>query len=238
MAKKQYNQEDLGIINIPNSPFAKFEIPKIPQTRKRAVSVETISDISKLPYRKVIQPGNNRFNFAKDVFLLSFCLIGMNTVDLFNCDCIENGRITYNRTKTKNRRADKAEISIKIEPEIMPLIEKYKDETGEKVFKFHRMYNNPDIFNYAVNKGLKKIGALVGIDDLEFYAARHSWATIAMNVAKVNKYIVHTALNHVDETMKVTDIYIDKDYSLIDEANRKVLDCIKLEINPAGFFAL
>ncbi|MDR1202421.1 MAG: hypothetical protein LBL58_12470, partial [Tannerellaceae bacterium] len=36
-------------------------------------------------------------------------------------------RITYNRIKTKNRRADKAEISIKIEPEIKKLIEKYRD---------------------------------------------------------------------------------------------------------------
>lgn len=58
---------------------------------------------------------------------------------------------------------------------------------------------------------------------MEFYAARHSWATIARNDAKVDMYTVHTALNHVDETMKVTDIYIKKDNSLIDEANKSVL---------------
>ncbi len=243
MAKNEYNDEDMGVINIPLSPFAKFKIPKLPPTKKRALPVETIRNIAKTPYSLIMQPGTNRFNLAKDVFMLSFGLIGMNSADLFYCDCIKDGRITYNRTKTKNRREDRAEISIKIEPEILPLIEKYKDPTGERVFKFYQLYKSPDTFNAAINGsdridekghrhiiGLKKIGYLLGIDDLEFYAARHSWATIATNVAKVDKYVVHTALNHVDEAMKVTDIYIDKDYSLIDEANRKVLDCVKLDI--------
>jgi len=37
---------------------------------------------------------------------------------------------------------------------------------------------------------------------------------------------VHTALNHVDENMRVTDIYIAKSWDSIDAANRKVLDYI------------
>ena len=31
------------------------------------------------------------------------------------------------------------------------------------------------------NIGLKEIGKLLKIDDLEYYAARHSWATLAVN---------------------------------------------------------
>jgi len=232
MAKDEFNDEDNGIINIPLSPFAKFKVPKPPAVRKRAESVEHIRAIAALPYTLVPQDGLNRFNLAKDLFILSFGLIGMNTVDLFNCDCLNAGRITYNRTKTKNRREDQAEISIRIEPEIKPLVEKYRDKTGKRVFNFYQHYANADTFNTAINKGLKKIGKLdsIKIEDLEFYAARHSWATIATNQAKVNKYTVHTALNHVDEDMKVTDRYIDKSYSLIDAANRKVLNLVKLRI--------
>lgn len=232
MAKDEFNDENAGIINIPLSPFAKFKVPKVPTSRKRAISADLIRAIASIPYTEILQPGVNRFNFAKDMFILSFGLIGMNTVDLFNCDRIEDNRITYNRTKTKNRRGDRAEISIRIEPEIMPLVEKYRDKTGERVFNFYQLYKNSLIFNYAINKGLKKIGMLdsIKIDDLEFYAARHSWATIATNVVKINKYTVHTALNHVDDNMRVTDIYIDKDYSLIDKANRKVLNYLKLNI--------
>lgn len=237
MAKSEFNDEDTGVINIPLSPFVKSKVPKTPVTRKRAVAVDVIQAIAALPYSANYQLGTNRHNLAKDVFLLSFGLIGMNSIDLFNCDCIKDGRITYKRTKTTNRREDKAEISIKIEPEILPLVEKYRDPSGERVFKFYLMYANSQTFNCAVNKGLKMIeeelkslNKELEVDDLEYYAARHSWATIARNSAKVEKYTVHAALNHVDEEMKSTDIYIDKDYTLIDEANRKVLDLVKLDM--------
>ncbi|MCS2212872.1 recombinase [Bacteroides fragilis] len=64
-----------------------------------------------------------------------------------------------------------------------------------------------------------------------FHAARHTWATIASNEAGVDKYTVHTALNHVDENMRVTDIYIAKSWDSIDAANRKVLDYVKLSLD-------
>ncbi len=95
------------------------------------------------------------------------------------------------------------------------------------MFDFYKRYADEGTFNDALNKGLKQVGKRVEVDDLEFYSARHSWATIARNKAGVDKYTVHLALNHVDEDMKTTDIYIEKDYSLIDEANRKVLNLIK-----------
>jgi hypothetical protein len=47
-----------------------------------------------------------------------------------------------------------------------------------------------------------------------------------VNDARVDKYTVHMALNHADPQMKVTDIYIKKDFSLVDEANKKVLDLV------------
>lgn len=229
-AKREFNDEDAGIIRIPNSPFSHIDFPKLPQARKRALTVEQIQAIANMDYRMIMQPGTNRFNFARDMFLLSFCLIGMNAVDLYHCTDCKDGRITYQRTKTKERRMDKAEISVRIEPEIQALVDKYRDQTGERVFKFYRMYSSMDTLSAAINKGLKKIGEMIGVDDLEFYAARHSWATIALNDAGVDKYTVHTALNHVDDSMKVTDIYIRKSWDVIDKANRQVLDLMNLSI--------
>lgn len=225
-AKAEYNDEDMGIIRIPFSPFAKIKLPRFTQPRKRALSIEQIQRLINIPYRtRYGQEENefNRFNLAKDVFILSFGLVGINTVDLFNCTSFKGGRITYHRTKTKNRRADKAEISIRIEPQIEAVFEKYRDTTGARVFNFHQHYANANNFNWSVNKLLKEIGKCIEVEDMEFYAARHSWATIARNDAKVDMYTVHTSLNHVDESMKVTDIYIKKDYSIIDDANRSVL---------------
>jgi len=60
---------------------------------------------------------------------------------------------------------------------------------------------------------------------LEYYAARHSWATIARSKkVGIEKAVVHEALNHVDLIMKTTDIYTDRDWSVIWEANKKVLE--------------
>lgn len=56
-----------------------------------------------------------------------------------------------------------------------------------------------------------------------FYISRHSWATIALNKVGIDKYIVHAALNHIDDSMKVTDIYIERDFVNENKANAKVV---------------
>lgn len=241
-AKLKYNDEEKGIILIPWSPFMKFKVPQEETTRKRALLPETIKAIYDLPYilrhntRKNVEQ-NCRYNIAKDVFILSFCLIGMNSADLYSCDKISNNTILYFREKTRTRRRDNAEIHVDVNPFILDLLEKYKDHTGKRVFRFYQMYADYKNFNKAINKGLKEIEKSINdinranqsgeiIDDLEFYAARHSWATIAANDLKINKYVVHAALNHVDESMRVTEIYIKKDFSAINEANSKVIDYV------------
>ena len=224
-AKKKYNDYDKNIILIPHSPFEHVEVPKQEATRKRALSAETINQILKLPY---IRNANGKericpFNLAKDCFILSFCLMGMNSVDLHSCDEIEDNAITYYRSKTTGRRLDKAKMKVNILPVLSSLMEKYKDHTGRRVFRFYQMYNTANNFNRAINLGLKQIGKMLQVDDLEFYAARHSWATIALNKVGIDKYTVHAALNHVDETMRVTDIYIERDFVNENKANAKVV---------------
>lgn len=224
-AKKKYNDYDKNIILIPHSPFEHVEVPKQEATRKRALSAETINQILKLPY---IRNANGKericpFNLAKDCFILSFCLMGMNSVDLHSCDEVEDNAITYYRSKTTDRRLDKAKMKVNILPILSFLMEKYKDYTGRRVFRFYQMYNTANNFNRAINLGLKQIGKILKVDDLEFYAARHSWATIALNKVGIDKYTVHAALNHVDETMRVTDIYIERDFVNENRANAKVV---------------
>ena len=116
---------------------------------------------------------------ALDCFKMSFCLLGINTADLYNATELDGDTLVYQRTKTKDRRADHAEIHVKIPPYIKDIVSKYRD--NERVFVFHRHYANMKAFNKAVNIGLKSIGNELGIDNLEYYAARHSMATIAVN---------------------------------------------------------
>lgn len=224
-AQKKYNDYDRNVILIPNDPFRFFVAPKQEATRKRAITPEQIKAIFALPYRKTAS-GNEvccRYNLAKDCFILSFCLIGMNSADLFNATEITNRTITYYRTKTKDRRLDNAKMMVRIPSVAIPIMNRWVDQSKKRVFRFHRDYATESSFNRAINYGLKEIGATIGIDDLEFYAARHSWATIALNKCGIDKYTVHSALNHVDDAMKVTDIYIERDFEIENRANEKVL---------------
>ena len=224
-AKKKYNKKEKNLILIPNSPFMELEIPKQEATRKRAISADIIKKLWKLPYKDMKKGYKStcHYNLAKDCFILSFCLMGINSADLYNATEMEGYTIVYNRTKTKDRRLDKAQMKVDIPRLILPLVEKYKDKTGKRLFNFYQYYADEKDFNKAINYGLKEICTILEIDDLEYYAARHSWATIALNKAGIDKYIVHAALNHIDDAMKVTDIYIERDFVNENKANAKVV---------------
>ena len=224
-AKKKYNRKEKNLILIPHSPFDDFSIPRQEATRKRAIPSDIIKKVWKLPYKDMKKGYKStcRYNLAKDCFILSFCLMGMNSADLYFATDLKNGTISYNRTKTKARRLDEAKMQVDIPKLVMPIVDKYRDKSGKRIFDFYRYYADEKSFNKAINYGLKEIGSLLGIDDLEYYAARHSWATIALNKVGIDKYTIHAALNHVDDAMKVTDIYIERDFVNENKANAKVV---------------
>ncbi len=224
-AKRKFNKKDKNLILISNSPFDEFEIPKQEATRKRAIPADIIKKVWKLPYKDMKKGYKStcRYNLAKDCFILSFCLMGINSADLYNATDMKGNTIVYNRTKTKTRRLDGAKMMVDVPKIVQPLIDKYKDSTDKRLFNFYQYYADEKGFNKAINYGLKEIGAILEVDDLEFYAARHSWATIALNKVGIDKYTVHAALNHVDETMRVTDIYIERDFVNENKANAKVV---------------
>lgn len=224
-AQRKYNNTEDNLMLIPHSPFDHFRIPRQEATRKRALDRNTIKAIWELPYMNKVKGYKStcRYDLAKDCFIMSFCLMGMNSVDLYNATEFKDGRIIYNRTKTKDRRLDNARMEVVVPKLILPLMEKYKDKTGQRLFNFHHYYADHKAFNKAINYGLKEIGSQLGIDDLEYYAARHSWATIALNKVGIDKYTIHAALNHVDESMRVTDIYIERDFVNENKANAKVV---------------
>ena len=227
-AKRKFNKKDKNLILIPNSPFEDFKIPKQEATRKRAIPADIIKKVWKLPYKDMKKGYKStcRYNLAKDCFILSFCLMGINSADLYNATEMRGNTIIYNRTKTKARRLDGAKMMVDIPKIVQPLIDKYKDSTGKRLFNFYQYYGDEKTFNKAINCGLKEIGAILEVDDLEYYAARHSWATIALNKVGIDKYIVHAALNHIDDAMKVTDIYIERDFVNENKANTKVVNYV------------
>ena len=223
-AREYYNDEDNDIIRIKHS-LDRYKPVEQNIAEKRALDVETIRRIFALPYDNIKVKGkSSRHDLALDCFRLSFCLMGMNSADLFNATEIDGNTIVYDRMKTKDRRRDKAEIQVEITDYIKPLIEKYKGK--ERVFNFYERFATMESFNRAINIGLKDIGKEIGIERLQFYAARHSMATIAYNCVHVPKYIVDEMLNHVNGSLRMVDVYVKRDFTQINEANTKLLEFI------------
>lgn len=222
VAKRDFNDEDNGIINIPYSPFKRYVIPPIEPSKHRALTIEQIQSIIKLPYKEHKKHGMSEYNTAKDVFLLSFALMGINTADLYDADIIDGDVLIYNRVKTRARRKDNAEMKVKIEPELAALVEKYKGK--RKAFMFSEYYSNALNFNKIVNQGLKKIGKDIGIPGLNYYYARHSMATICANKLGIDISRVDEMLNHSDSKLALARVYIEKDYTPLWDANRRLID--------------
>ena len=223
-AREFYNDEENNIIRIKHS-LNKYKVVEQNIAKKRALDIETIRKIFALPYDNIKVKGMiSRHDLSLDCFKLSFCLMGMNSADLFTASEFDGKTITYNRQKTKNRRRDMAEMQVDVHSCIADLVKKYQGK--ERVFNFYERFRKMEDLNRSINIGLKEVGHEVGVERLQFYAARHSLATIACNDVGISKYIVNDMLCHTDQALKITEMYIKKDFSQINEANSKILEYI------------
>ncbi len=214
-----YNNEELDIIKIPHDPFKKTKIPKYKRKRKN-IGIDEIKMIRDMQFDTFRQ------QLARDVFMMMFYLMGINVKDLFTLQPPVNGRIEYERAKTDtDENVNNFRLSIKIEPELQILIDKYSQNGFLSTIKerYCHSYN----FMKAVNRGFKKICEDNGLVKITSNWARHSWASLARNKARISKADIDFCLGHVNNDYKMADIYIDIDYSIYDEINRKVLDLLK-----------
>lgn len=209
-------------------PFRKFSI-KTERQQYLYLNAEEMREVRDIS----VEPFMEKY---RDLFMLGFYLIGINLSDLLELpsDCVKHGRIQYRRNKT-GRLYD-----IKVEPEAMAIINKYKGE--------EHLLNVLDggqvkeaSFRRTLGDYLKRIGpvrmekngrgALIKKvitplhKDMVWYTARRSWATIAAGL-DIPKETIGKALGHSEWDNTTTDLYIQFDHRKIDEANRKVIDCL------------
>ena len=222
-AREYYNDEDNDVVLIKHS-LRRYHAPKPAVAEKRALPLEVVRRIFALPYDGKGAKGRcSVHDLALDCYRLSFCLMGMNSADLWAAEDYEDGMIVYHRAKTKDRRSDGAEMRVVVPDVVRDVFERWRDADGERVFSFHCRFSTPENLNKSINEGLKAVGREVGVEGLQFYSARHSMATIALNEAGISKWLVNDMLCHVDPAMKVTELYIKKDYRPINEANERLM---------------
>ena len=190
----------------------------IDKTAKRAVTLQEIRRIKELDLS-----GEKGLEFARDIFLLSFCLRGMSFVDLayLRKTDLSNGFVTYNRRKTGRQ------LTIRWERHMQLLLDKYNSPDTRYLLPIivredgteERQYRNRMLL---INRRLKKVAALAGVHmPLTLYVARHSWASIA-NAKNIPISVISGAMGHDSES--TTQIYLASiQTNTIDEANQSIL---------------
>lgn len=217
--KQHYNDPDIETERISHSPFKLVKIPQY-RRKKKSVAIDIVKSI------RDIQVETPRENIGRDVFMIQFYMMGINLVDLFNLDPPVNGRVVYERSKTDTEdNVNKITLSIKIEPELQQLFDRYSN--GSFLSELKNRYSDIEYFNKSANKGLKRISEALSIPKITTNWSRHSWASIARNKAGASKADVDFCLGHVSQEHKMADIYIEEDYSICDKINREVMDLIQ-----------
>jgi integrase len=218
--KEYYNTEFYQ--RITHDPLINVEHYKEPVTKKRSMPVEHL--LLFFSYKSKLVESTR----AVDVMRLSFGLCGINVIDIYTMhkSCYDpiTKRITYNRRKTKSIRADNALSSIRIEPEIEDVFNKYLSKSGDLLFDFG-ISMSPNSFSRKICMNVASVCKQLKLPSMSPYWFRHTWATIARNKCGVSKDDIDLCLNHTGNN-PMADVYIDYDWSVIDRANRKVLDYV------------
>lgn len=228
--KKKLNQTTVGmyltrfrvIVNLGQKRyFVKqdihpFQNASIPQSLNRELDIT----VEQFQYLKKYTPKTRIEHIAKDLWLISFYLGGINLIDLLKTNFSDTRHIEYIRTKTKNtKRGDKRiELSIPKEAEI--LIKKYLSDDGELDLGYNFTYRN---FNRYVARTINKIGTELGIKRLCFYSARKSFVQYGFELGIPLEVLEYT----IGQTMKQNRpiynyIRIMKKHA--DDAIRKIID--------------
>ena len=174
-------------------PFPRFQLKK-EQTKKRSLLVEQIRALMNMKATKIQRT-------YIDIFMLILYMRGINMKDLseLKVQDIPSGVIEYNRDKTGKH------IEIKLEPEMIEIIERYKGK--EHLLKFFDGHKPSDDY-----------------EPLSAYWARHSWSSLAIEIG-IDIAYVSAGLSH-SHGAPVTQIYIQYRQKKIDEDSRKVIDYI------------
>jgi len=206
------------------SNFFEHVYTGVDNTRKRSVNEDVIGQLIRLP----LKPGSS-LELARDLFIFSFCTRGMTFVDMafLKESDLSEGSISYVRQKTGHR------ISIKLEPCMQRIVEKYRERNAPFMFPIIRSRENKDAYRqYCTalgyfNKQLKRLSSMVELEvPLTSYVARHTWATTARN-HNIPISVISAGMGHSSE--ETTRIYLASlSDSVIDRANNSLLQSLHL----------
>ena len=150
-------------------PFTYGKRPADPE-RELDISVEDVRAI------RDAQPRLKKQRIARDIFMLSYYLGGINLIDLLEIDFRGVSVLEYTRHKSRNMKLSDKRISFTLQPEAKELISKWMNRnTGRLDFGYKFSYKN---FLAYVTRSIKSLAKDIDIQDYRkvcYYTARKSF---------------------------------------------------------------
>jgi putative uncharacterized protein (fragment) len=150
-------------------PFTYWKRPADPE-RELDISVEDVRAI------RDAQPRLKKQRIARDIFMLSYYLGGINLIDLLEIDFRGVSVLEYTRHKSRNMKLSDKRISFTLQPEAKELISKWMNRnTGRLDFGYKFSYKN---FLAYVTRSIKSLAKDINIQDYRkvcYYTARKSF---------------------------------------------------------------
>lgn len=204
------------------SPFVSVKIP-CSAVRECDLSLDDMQRI----WRS--EPKEHVLAVARDVFLLSFMLGGLNIVDLLSLD-FSGGTIEYVRTKSRNMTTTVNRVVLDIPADARPIIKRWRSRSGRLDFGYrYKEYGN---FGRMVNKALKRLAVSLGIDgDITPTSARKTFSQFASDLGIPDR-IVDYCLGHSSKRRGTIRHYSQVRRLQGSNAVAKVIDYVK---NPEKY---
>lgn len=169
-------------------------------------------------------PRLKKERIARDVFMLSYYLGGMNLVDLLAIKFKGVTVLEYTRFKTRNTKRSDKRISFTIQPEAQAIIKKYINRnTGRLDFGYKFKYNN---FLSYVTRGVKSLCVKLGVENAQkacFYSARKSFVQHGFDIG-IPIEILEYCIGHSVKSNRPIFNYLKIMRRHADESIRKILD--------------
>lgn len=214
--------EDEGLVKYDIRPFSSVQI-------RRSGAKETDVEPHDVVRLRDSAPDTRAKQLAKDVFMLSFYLGGMNYKDILAADFSQDV-VTYCREKTKSRGIRRT-VKVPIQPEAREILDRYTKD-GRWVSGLNYSSSRDEI-GY-IGKKLAQLVKELGLPPyMTFYSARKSFAQFALDIGIVDA-VTDYLMGHAGDGRGVISYYSRVTPRMAGIALRKVIDYMG---NPTSYQA-
>lgn len=204
-------------------PFAYYSIKSSP-VREVDITVENLKKIKNSNLKE------KKLRVARDLFMLSFYLGGINLADLLEVDFRRADKVEYVRKKARNLKQGEQRIVITIPEAAKPIIKEWMNgHTGKLDFGYKLTYSN---FYRYLTRNLNALADKLKINQkVVFYSARKTFAQFASELG-IPDGVIDYCLGHSDKSKGIIRYYTKVKQKQAEIAINRVIDYVN---NPEKY---